>query len=114
AEIVVQIFEAGEPIGVKQSCLDAETGDPAELPGRGRRQLNLANGCWDIERVEGGSCQARVLDETGPCQSAGAIEQDARRGEIAEPGPAGPEQVERSGICSGPSVGNTKQTDDRR
>jgi hypothetical protein len=39
AEIVVQIFEAREPVGVKQSGLGTDTGDPAELPGRGRCQL---------------------------------------------------------------------------
>src|SRR6266849_3364569 len=36
AKVIMQVFEPCEPIGVKQSGLGSETGNPPELPGRGR------------------------------------------------------------------------------
>src|ERR1700680_2976493 len=46
-----------------------------------------------------------------PCQPPGAIEQDTGCDEVTEPGPAGTEQVERSGSRRRSRVGNAKQAD---
>jgi hypothetical protein len=74
AEVVVQIFDAKEPM-VSDFELAARTGSPPEL-GRARY------------------CFAYTLLETGPRESAGAIEQQVWRSQESYPGASRPKQVE--------------------
>ena len=75
AKVVVKIFKAGEPVRVLNSGLGTKASRPSKAPARSCARADATYGSVSVS-----------LDETGPSESAGPVEQQIWPNKIAEPG----------------------------
>src|SRR5262245_28323423 len=96
-EVVVQILDAEEPIAVVYLGFTADAGNPSEHPHRALHGSGRGRAV-DRERAvcgrRHGLCLGRIRNETGPGESAGAIEQQVWRNQAPEAGTRRAQQVE--------------------
>src|SRR5262245_48363979 len=103
-EVVVQIFDADEPIAAVYSGLAADAGNPPEHPHRALHG-NSRGRAVDRERAvcgrRRGLCLGRIRHETGPGKPTSAIEQQIWRNQAPEARARRAEQVEAVRLARG-------------
>src|SRR5262245_20708696 len=103
-EVIVQILDAEEPIGVVYFGLAADAGNPPEHP-HGALHGNGRGRAVDRERAvcgcRHGLCLGRIRHETGPGKPTSAIEQQIWRNQAPEARARRAEQVEAVRLARG-------------